>query len=109
MYEYLNYRNDPFEAERDFAREQAAEDRFLAETHADLVETGCTPEEMADGLCECGHPHSEHHRGHAYGLETFQCDECGCPEFSGVLPRIERKPVRLTYTAQGNLFDEEVA
>ena len=34
--------------------------------------------------CKCGHSHDCHHKGTAYGLETFNCSECGCPEFDGL-------------------------
>lgn len=93
--------------ERERAEEEAECARLLA---ADLAETGCTSEEIEDRICECGHLFTQHHAGFAYGLETFHCEECGCPEFSARrLPRIERRPVQLVRTAQGNLFQKEVA
>jgi len=37
-------------------------------------------------VCDCGHPHSEHHTAWACGLECFACSICGCPEYSGPTP-----------------------
>lgn len=35
-------------------------------------------------MCECGHEKSKHHHGWHYGLETYYCEVCGCPEYSEV-------------------------
>lgn len=96
----------------DLARDYQHESRAEAAYQADLHETSCTPEEIAayDPTCECGHLKSEHRAGFAYGLESYPCDvlNCRCGEVSYSY-RIKAKPVRFAETAQGNLFNEEVA
>lgn len=81
------------EAER-IEREQAeeAEAVRLADL-ADLAETGCTPQEIEEA---------------AVVIDGERLIE-QLREGRGYLDRIERRPVQLVNTMQGNLFPKEVA